>query len=154
MNKRYDPNLMHSPSFRNRRVLWCAERIFWNVRTFFLLWVASRFSVIVVIKGSGWREQDRHVDLPWLWKRPCWCSWLAPWGETSFAGERLWQNQKWPEKLRRYAPAKENLVEPYLSINQHQSAYNSIYQHQSDKICIIQYQLASLCWIGWIGWIR
>ena len=28
--------------------------------------------------------------------------------------------KKWPEKLRRYAPTKESLVEPYLSINQHQ----------------------------------
>ena len=27
--------------------------------------------------------------------------------------------RKWPEKLRRYAPTKENPVEPYLSINQH-----------------------------------
>ena len=52
--------------------------------------------------------------------------------------------QKWPEKLRRYAPTKENLVEPYLSINQHQSASISINQYQSALISINEHQSASI----------
>ena len=40
------------------------------------------------------------------------------------------------EKLRRYDPTKENLVETYLSINQHQSVSISISQHQSASIII------------------
>ena len=52
--------------------------------------------------------------------------------------------KKWPEKLRRYAPATENLAEPYLSINQHQSAFISINQHKSETFSVNQHQLASM----------
>ena len=37
-------------------------------------------------------------------------------------------------RLQRYAPTKENLVETYLSINQHQSAWVSIHYHPSASI--------------------
>ena len=52
--------------------------------------------------------------------------------------------KKWPEKLRRYAPATENLAEPYLSINQHQSAFISINQHKSETFSVNQHQSASI----------
>ena len=41
-------------------------------------------------------------------------------------------------------PTKGNLVEPYLSINQHQSAPSNIIQHQSASISINQYQSAPI----------
>ena len=46
------------------------------------------------------------------------------------------------EKLWRYAPTKENLVEPYLSINQHQLTSVSINQYQSALKSISQHQSA------------
>ena len=52
--------------------------------------------------------------------------------------------EKWPEKLRMYAPTKENLAEPYLSINQHSSASISTNQKPSASISINQHQLASM----------
>ena len=39
---------------------------------------------------------------------------------------RLHIYKRWPEKLRRYATTIENLVEPYVSINEHQSTSISI----------------------------
>ena len=54
--------------------------------------------------------------------------------------------EKLPEKLRRYAPTKENPIEPYLSINQHQSVLIniiSIYRHQSALISSNQHKSAS-----------
>ena len=48
--------------------------------------------------------------------------------------------KKWPEKLRRYAPTKENLVEPYLSVNQQQSISISINKHQSASSSIFPLQ--------------
>ena len=76
-----------SPLFRNRRVLWCAERIFWAVSLFlsfqqFLV----EFSFIVAAQGGGRKGQDGHVDLPWVWKRPRWCSQLTCWGQICFRG--------------------------------------------------------------------
>ena len=64
-----------------------------------------------------------------------------------------WQSniEKWPEKHRRYAPTKENQVEPYLSINQHQSALISINQNQSASIKINQHQSASINICNWLG---
>ena len=53
-------------------------------------------------------------------------------------------SQKSPEKLRRYTPTKEKLVEHYLSINQHQSAFISINQHKSETFSVNQHQLASM----------
>ena len=52
--------------------------------------------------------------------------------------------KKLPEKLRRYAPTKEKLVEPYLSISQHQSVSISINQHQSAPISINEHYSASI----------
>ena len=52
--------------------------------------------------------------------------------------------QKLLEKLRRNAPTKENLVEPYLSINQNKSALISINHHQSASIRSNQRQSASI----------
>ena len=40
---------------------------------------------------------------------------------------------------RRYAPTKENQVELYLSINQHQSALSSINQPQAHSVSINQH---------------
>ena len=80
--------------FRFRRVLWCSQRIFWAVRTFNCQWfpvVVIIFYLIVMIKGGWWEVQGGHVNLPWLWKGPCWCSWVEYRGDIYFVRNILRQ---------------------------------------------------------------
>ena len=63
-----------------------------------MIWVATRFSLIVLIKGDEWNVEDGHVDLSWMWKRPCRCYWVTHWGEISFLGMRLWQKDALSKK--------------------------------------------------------
>ena len=52
----------------------------------------------------------------------------------------VWKNRLTIEmtvKVPKYAPSKENLVEPYLSINQHQSESIGINQHLVTPIALI-----------------
>ena len=75
-------------------MLWCSQRIFWAVRTFncqrFPV-VVIIFYLIVMIKGGWWEVQGGHVNLPWLWKGPCWCSWVEYRGDIYFVRNILRQ---------------------------------------------------------------
>ena len=101
----------------------------------------------VIDGGLALQICHRRTQSVWAGEEGIWAPNLVCWCPTlcllspGFPKELLlivpqrWKHldvkEKWPERLRRYAPTKENLVEPYLNNDQHQSASVIINQYQS-----------------------